>query len=75
MHRGVGPENGIAFLIYRGREIPLEIFLAIHEIEKPESWEGVEIFVIAGYVTFPRDEHSFVKVDASIERAMDSAES
>lgn len=24
-HRGVGPENGIAFLIYRGREIPLEI--------------------------------------------------
>lgn len=36
---------------------------------------GVEIFVTAGYVTFPRDEHSFVKVDASIERAMDSAES
>lgn len=70
VHRGVGPENGIAFLIYRGREIPLEI--------SPRDSRSWETWILGGCGNFRHcglryvsSRRAFVRKSWCVDRASD----
>lgn len=69
VHRGVGPENGIAFLIYRGRKIPLEI-TKLRNVNRGREFSSLR------YVSSRRTSNRFANIlKSELIEVIDSAKS